>query len=117
MRISTSQIYTLASNRPEDLAFASPIRAQADSTNLGSANVSGVEVSNTTVGDSAFDGAGGLISSAPAQIYFTSEDTYRVLNASGTTLATVTGTTNLDSPRTNNYRRHLVCSSDQKFQV
>ena len=88
---------TLASNRPEDLAFASPIRAQADSTNLGSANVSGVEVSNTTVGDSAFDGAGGLISSAPAQIYFTSEDTYRVLNASGTTLATVTGTTNLDS--------------------
>ena len=49
---------TLASNRPEDLAFASPIRAQADSTNLGSANVSGVEVSNTTVGDSAFDGAG-----------------------------------------------------------
>ncbi|MAB91851.1 MAG: flagellar hook-associated protein FlgK, partial [Alteromonas sp.] len=37
---------TLATQRPEDLAFASPIRAQADATNLGSANVSGVEVTN-----------------------------------------------------------------------
>lgn len=88
---------TLATQRPEDLAFASPIRAQADATNLGSANVSGVEVTNTTVGDSGFDGAGGLISSAPAQVYFTAEDTYEVLDASGTTLATVTGTTNLNN--------------------
>lgn len=88
---------TLATQRPEDLAFASPIRAQADATNLGSANVSGVEVTNTTVGDSGFDGSGGLISSAPAQVYFTAEDTYEVLDASGTTLATVTGTTNLNN--------------------
>lgn len=88
---------TLATQRPEDLAFASPIRAQADATNLGSANVSGVEVTNTTVGDSGFDGAGGLISSAPAQVYFTAEDTYEVVDASGTTLATVTGTTNLNN--------------------
>ena len=88
---------TLATQRPEDLAFASPIRAQADATNLGSANVSGVEVTNTTVGDSGFDGSGGLNSSAPAQVYFTAEDTYEVLDASGTTLATVTGTTNLNN--------------------
>ena len=88
---------TLATQRPEDLAFASPIRAQADATNLGSANVSGVEVTNTTVGDSGFDGSGGLISSAPAQVYFTAEDTYEVVDASGTTLATVTGTTNLNN--------------------
>ena len=54
-------------------------------------------MTNTTVGDSGFDGSGGLISSAPAQVYFTAEDTYEVLDASGTTLATVTGTTNLNN--------------------
>ena len=37
---------TLETNRPEDLAFASPVRAGANNTNLGSANVIDVTVSN-----------------------------------------------------------------------
>ncbi len=56
---------SLATNRPEDLAFANPVRAGADSTNLGSANVVDVTVSNTEVGTSAFDGAGGLLRISP----------------------------------------------------
>jgi len=88
---------SLATNRPEDLAFANPVRAGADSANLGSANVVDVTVSNTEVGTSAFDGAGGLLNSAPTQISFTAADTYEVLDGSGTVLATVTGTTNLSN--------------------
>ena len=86
---------TLETNRPEDLAFASPVRAGANNTNLGSANVIDVTVSNTEVGASAFDGAGGLLNSAPAQINFTAADTYDVVDGSGNVLATVTGTTDL----------------------
>ena len=86
---------SLATNRPEDLAFANPVRAGADSTNLGSANVIDVTVSNTEVGTSAFDGAGDLLNSAPAQINFTAADTYDVVDGSGNVLATVTGTTDL----------------------
>ncbi len=90
---------TLDTNRPEDLAFASPVRAGADGANLGNANVVGITVSNTTVGAgvdrSAFDGAGGIDNAAPAQIVFTSADTYNVLDGSGATIATVTGTTDL----------------------
>ena len=73
----------MATNRPEDLAFANPVRAGADSTNLGSANVTDVTVSNTEVGFSAFDSAGGLLNAAPAQISFTAADTYEVLDGSG----------------------------------
>jgi len=85
----------MATNRPEDLAFANPVRAGADNANLGSANVIDVTVSNTEVGTSAFDGAGGLLNSAPAQINFTAADTYDVVDGSGNVLATVTGTTDL----------------------
>lgn len=88
-------------NRPEDLAFASPIRAGADSTNLGSANITNTTVTNTIVGAgsdrSAFDGAGGIDTAAPAQIVFTSADTFNVLDGTGTTIATVTGAPNLDN--------------------
>lgn len=86
---------SLATNRPEDLAFANPVRAGADSTNLGSANVIDVTVSNTEVATSDFDGADGLSNSAPAQINFTAADTYNVEDGSGNVLATVTGTTDL----------------------
>lgn len=102
----------LATNRPEDLAFAAPVRAQADATNLGSANVSGVSITNTEVGggteQSAFDGAGGihdLASSpsgtfgAPAQIVFTAEDSYQVLDGETppNVITNVTGATNLSN--------------------
>ena len=87
--------------RPEDLAFATPVRGQADSTNLGYASVVNVGVSNTTVGAgidrSAFDGAGGIDTSAPAQIVFTAPDTFNVVDGTGAVMASVTGTTNLNN--------------------
>lgn len=92
---------SLATQRAEDLAFASPVRAQADGGNLGSANVTGISVTNTTTTgtteQSAFDGAGGIDGAAPAQIRFTAEDTYQVLDSSNNVLATVSGATNLNN--------------------
>ena len=92
---------TLATNRPEDLAFASPIRAGADGDNLGSANVINTTVTNTTVGTgndrSAFDGAGGIDPAAPAEIVFTAANSFDVIDGTGATIATVTGTTNLNN--------------------
>lgn len=102
----------LLTNRPEDLAFAAPVRAQADATNLGSANVSSVTVTNTAIGggneQSAFDGAGGLHDSAsapggtvgaPTQIVFTADDTYQVLDGESpqNVITTVSGVTNLNN--------------------
>ncbi|WP_334027413.1 flagellar hook-associated protein FlgK [Alteromonas sp. P256] len=87
--------------RPEDLAFATPVRGQADSTNLGDASVVNVAVSNTTVGAgidrSAFDGAGGIDTGAPAQIVFTAPDTFDVVDGTGAVMASVTGTTDLNN--------------------
>ena len=87
--------------RPEDLAFATPVRGQADSTNLGDASVVNVAVSNTTVGTgidrSAFDGAGGIDTGAPAQIVFTAPGTFDVVDGTGAVMASVTGTTDLNN--------------------
>lgn len=92
---------TLATNRPEDLAFANPVRAGADSTNLGTANAINTIVTNTIVGAgtdrSAFDGAGGIDTAAPAQIVFTAADSFDVLDGTGATIATVSGATDLDN--------------------
>lgn len=83
--------------RPEDLAFATPVRGQANNTNLGDANVVNVSVSNTEVGNSAFDGAGGLLSTAPAQIRFTAEDAYEVFDGTGSLVASVSGISDLNN--------------------
>ncbi|MDC8830445.1 flagellar hook-associated protein FlgK [Alteromonas gilva] len=86
---------TMATTRPEDLAFANPIRVEVNSNNLGDGAVSKTTVTNTTVDNSfgpyasAFDGSGaiqGLGSSpsptvgAPVQVRFTSETSYDVLD-------------------------------------
>jgi flagellar hook-associated protein 1 FlgK len=83
--------------RPEDLAFATPVRGQADNTNLGDANVVNVSVNNTEVGNSAFDGAGGLLSTAPAQIRFTAADAYDVIDGTGSVVASVSGISDLNN--------------------
>jgi flagellar hook-associated protein 1 FlgK len=92
---------SMQTQRAEDLAFASPIIAQADGGNLGSANVTGVTITNTTTTGttelSAFDGSGGIDTAAPAQIVFTAQDSYQVLDASNNVLATVSGTTHLNN--------------------
>ena len=58
-------------------------------------------MTNTIVGAgtdrSAFDGAGGIDTAAPAQIVFTAANTYDVLDGTGATIATVTGATDLNN--------------------
>ncbi|MBE1300177.1 MAG: flagellar hook-associated protein FlgK [Alteromonadaceae bacterium] len=105
---------SLAINRAEDLAFATPIRVDSSINNLGSATVTDVTVTNTFVDNtnadansSAFDGAGGLQApgaspdtgglGAPTTIVFTGSDSYEVRDSAGTTITTVSGATNLQN--------------------
>ena len=87
----------MATTRPEDLAFASPVRNDAGSNNLGDATVVNTQVYDTDVTTSFFDGAGGLDAGAPAQIRFTAGDSYEVLDSGGTVLSTVTGATDFNN--------------------
>ncbi|MFT6897913.1 MAG: flagellar hook-associated protein 1 FlgK [Paraglaciecola sp.] len=99
--------------RPEDLAFASPIRIETNINNLGDAQLTSTGVSNTLVdnsfsdsGASAFDGAGGIHGpgaapgggvGAPASVRFTSATDYDVLDSAGSLITTVSGVTSLDN--------------------
>ncbi|MEG3766908.1 flagellar hook-associated protein FlgK [Alteromonas sp. 14N.309.X.WAT.G.H12] len=102
----------LATQRPEDLAFASPLRADPDAGNLGDATVSTVHISNTVVDSSlgadasAFDGAGGIHDAssapggtvgAPAQIVFTSSSDFEVLDNAGNLITQVSGVTDYEN--------------------
>ncbi len=102
----------LATDRPQDLAFASPLRAQPNTDNLGTATVKEVSVSNTTVDPSlgndasAFNGAGGIHDvaaspsatvGAPAEILFTSPTSYRVLDDAGNVITNVSGISDYDN--------------------
>ncbi len=102
----------LATNRPQDLAFAAPLRVQPDADNLGTATVKDVTITNTTVdatlgsGASAFDGAGGIHDvaaspsatvGAPAEILFTSPTSYRVLDDAGNVITNVSGISDYDN--------------------
>ncbi|MDY6928358.1 MAG: flagellar hook-associated protein FlgK [Pseudomonadota bacterium] len=93
----TASDISMATSRPEDLAFASPIRAETGLNNLGDASVTDTRVYDTNVAGSFFNGAGGLDSNAPAQIRFTSANDYEVLDAAGGVLATVTGATDYNN--------------------
>lgn len=94
VKYSASDI-TMATDRPEDLAFASPMRVEVGQNNLGDASVSATKVTNTTVDNtlgaeaSAFDGAGGIHDlaaspsstvGAPVQVVFISETSFDVLD-------------------------------------
>jgi flagellar hook-associated protein 1 FlgK len=94
----------LATNRPEDLAFALPIRVTPDVDNFGDLKVTATRVTNTTVGTgtdrSAFDGTGDIddVASspsatlgAPAQIVFDSSSQFTVFDSAGNTITVVTG--------------------------
>ena len=101
--------------RPEDLALASPIRVDVNIGNLGSAELIATTVTNTVVDNSFADsaasglngsggvhgpgnsptGLGGL--GAPAEIVFTANDEYEVLDSSGALITTVAGVTNLNN--------------------
>ncbi|WP_414830914.1 flagellar hook-associated protein FlgK [Alteromonas sp. H39] len=101
---------TMATSRPEDLAFASPVRVQPGVDNLGDAKVSQVTVTNTEVDGtlgadaSAFNGTGGIHGvagspsatvGAPAEIVFTSPTSFQVLDGENpaNVITNVTGVT------------------------
>ena len=101
---------TIATSRPEDLAFASPVRVQPGANNLGDAKVLQVTVTNTEVDGtlgadaSAFNGAGGIHGvagspsatvGAPAEIVFTSPTSFQVLDGESpaNVITNVTGVT------------------------
>lgn len=97
----TASDIALTTDRPEDLAFAAPIRVEPALGNLGNASISKVSVTNTEVGSlgSAFDGNGGIHDvgdspepgrGAPTQIRFTSPTEFDVLDNGGNVLTTVT---------------------------
>lgn len=104
----------LAITRPEDLAFASPIRVESSLNNLGNATIKSTSVTNTFVdatnadpNSSAFTGAGGLQApgaspdtgglGAPTTIFFTGADSYEVRDSAGTVITRVTNATTLEN--------------------
>lgn len=110
---NTADKITVSMTRPEDLAFASPLRVEADITNLGDVELVSTKVPNTTVDNSfansaasAFNGAGGIHGpgaapgggvGAPAKIVFTAVDEYQVLDSGGNLITTVSGTTDFSN--------------------
>lgn len=101
---------SVATNRPEDLALAAPVRANSNIDNLGSATVTNITVTNTEVSatpdQSGFDGAGGLQApgaspagaggvGAPTTIVFTAANAYEVRDSAGTVITNVVGATDL----------------------
>jgi flagellar hook-associated protein 1 FlgK len=105
---------TMATTRPEDLAFASPTRIGVDLANLGDASVSLNVVSNTTVDAtlsvdaSAFDGDGGIHGvadspsatvGAPVNVVFTSESSFEVYDGESPAnlITTVSGVTDYNN--------------------
>ncbi|MFT5923051.1 MAG: flagellar hook-associated protein 1 FlgK [Paraglaciecola sp.] len=105
----------VAITRPDDLAFASPLRIDANLNNLGNAQLVSSSVNNIFIdntfannGASAFDDAGGMHGpgnsptgvggvGAPSQILFTGSDEYQVLDSAGTVITVVSGTTDLNN--------------------
>lgn len=97
---NTADDLEVTMTRPEDLAFASPIRIDSDLNNTGDAVLVSTQVTNTFVDatltdadSSAFDGAGGLVAGTPASIVFNSATEFEVFDELGASLVVVTGVT------------------------
>lgn len=101
---------SMATTRPEDLAFASPMRVDIDINNLGDATVQTSKTTNTNTAnnaylsafnrDSSLDAAGGsphATLGAPTQVLFTASDAFQVLDSSNNVITTVTGVTQYDN--------------------
>ena len=104
---------SLEVDREEDLAFASPVRAEADSGNSGDATINqgvmfDVRNPNTNAPLSEFSVKGEL--NPPLEVYFTADDQYEIRDPNGNVLETGTyqaGTTNklfTEDPSDPNYR-------------
>ncbi|MGQ8366364.1 flagellar hook-associated protein FlgK [Glaciecola sp. 1036] len=103
----------LATTRGEDLAFAKPIRIDANIDNLGDASLIATKVTNTNVDNtfanpnaSAFNGNAGIhapgtspspIFGAPVSVRFTATDEYQVLDSNDNVITTVSGVADLNN--------------------
>lgn len=88
--------------RPEDLAYASPVRGSENANNLGGGEISGLQITNTDPATSAVNATSdGFDANAPERFTIdsynsaTGQYTVRVYDASNTDLGTFT-TTSLD---------------------
>ncbi len=81
---------SLATERPEDLALASPIRTASDINNISDANISAGVVTNTGAG-SNFSGSPPNLTNGPITLVKTANpDEYTITDGSGTVTFTVT---------------------------
>ncbi|WP_018983448.1 flagellar hook-associated protein FlgK [Salinimonas chungwhensis] len=93
---ATASELTLTTQRAETLAFASPLRAEPATANLGDARVASIRVTNTDYDISAFDGAGGIATppsaatEAPVAVVFTSDTDFNVIDSAGNTITSAT---------------------------
>ncbi|MEM0911143.1 MAG: flagellar basal body rod C-terminal domain-containing protein, partial [Pseudomonadota bacterium] len=96
----------LATTRAEDLAFAKPIRVDANVNNLGDAELIETKVDAVNLPNSGFDGNGGLQTvatspspafGAPVAIRFDSADDFSVLDSAGSVITSVTNAPDLNN--------------------
>ncbi|EKE75446.1 flagellar hook-associated protein FlgK [Gallaecimonas xiamenensis] len=86
----------MAMDRPEELALASPIAVNKNASNLGSATVSSIDVTNVDPATSGFATTSpvALDATAPGRIVFLSDTQYQLYDQGGTAIG---GPTNFDS--------------------
>jgi flagellar hook-associated protein 1 FlgK len=111
-RVAAAQL-TLATTRAEDLAFAKPLRVTTSINNLGDAQLTSTNISNSVVDlsfadldTSAFNGELGLQDAsqspsptfgAPVKVVFTSQDSYDVLDSDDQVISSVSGASDLNN--------------------
>ncbi|ROQ22612.1 flagellar hook-associated protein FlgK [Gallaecimonas pentaromativorans] len=90
-RDAAAQI-TMVMQNPESLALASPIRVDQGSSNLGSAAVSSVDVTNTDPATSGFSATPPplLDTTAPGRVVFVNDSQYQLYDQSGAAIGGVT---------------------------
>ena len=84
---SAARNVELATNRPEDIALASPLRSTAAQDNLGNAQIDGLLVTSTDPASSAFV-APSSITGAPLQVIHIGGNQFEVRDSSNTLLGT-----------------------------
>jgi flagellar hook-associated protein 1 len=87
---SASRTLTLATTRPEDIALASPVRTEFTVTNLGNAQVEGLNVTNTTPATApsyGFTSPSGLVN-GPWTMTYNGADTFSIVDNLGNPVAT-----------------------------
>ncbi|WP_240222405.1 flagellar hook-associated protein FlgK [Rheinheimera hassiensis] len=87
---TASRTLTLATTRPEDIALASPVRADFSVNNLGNAKIEGLTVTDTTptaLPDYGFGSPSGL-NNGPWTMTYVGGDTFEIVDNLGNPVAT-----------------------------